>query len=27
MKDTQGIRGGTWREESTDAGYVKSFEE
>jgi DnaK suppressor protein len=27
MKDTQGIRGGTWREESTDAGYVKSFED
>jgi DnaK suppressor protein len=27
MKDTQGIRGGTWREESTDSGYVKSFED
>jgi DnaK suppressor protein len=27
MKDTQGIRGGTWREESTDSGYAKSFED
>jgi DnaK suppressor protein len=27
MKDTQGIRGGAWREESTESGYVKSFEE
>ncbi len=27
MKDTQGIRGGAWREESSDSGYVKSFED
>lgn len=27
MKDTQGIRGAAWREESSDSGYAKSFED
>jgi len=27
MKDTQGIRGGTWREDTSESGYAKSFED
>ena len=27
LKDTQGVRGGAWREESSDSGYAKSFED
>ncbi len=27
MKDTQGIRGGAWREESTESGFAKTFED
>jgi len=27
LKESQGLRGGAWREESTEAGYAKTFED
>jgi len=27
LKDTQGLRGGPWREDSTEGGYAKTFED